>query len=132
MSITAAAAAEEIVIDLFERLTTPRPEECLYCYVNRMLEEHGCDCSLRWARHYRDKQAPRATALERRLGYLGGYCDCEIFLNGMTVKTELLTGTDDEDPQPTWPEPFPACPGVRAGSTQPCAVWVRRSRSHYW
>ncbi|MDX6357453.1 MAG: hypothetical protein QOH37_507 [Nocardioidaceae bacterium] len=46
--------------------------ECLYCYVARMLDEHGRDCTLRWAGHYRDLRAPRATTLERRLGSMGG------------------------------------------------------------
>jgi hypothetical protein len=30
-------------------LTGVRDGECLYCYVARMLNEHGCDCTLRWA-----------------------------------------------------------------------------------
>jgi len=59
-----------------------RPGECLCYYVGRLLNEYCCDCTLRFARQYRDAVAPRATALERRLGYVGGYCDCVIFLNG--------------------------------------------------
>jgi len=39
----------------------------------------------------RDVTAPRATALEQRLGDLGGFCDCEIFLNGDTPAAELWT-----------------------------------------
>src|SRR4051794_40848267 len=66
-----------------------RDKECLCCYVARMLDEFPCDGSLRHALHYRDVIAPRATALARRLGNLGGYCDCEIFLNGYQ-----LLGTD--------------------------------------
>ena len=61
-------------------LTEPHERECLLCYVHRMLE-YGCT-GLRWAVRYRDLRAPRATAMERRLGEKGGYCDCEIFLNG--------------------------------------------------
>ena len=64
-------------------LTRPHARECLVCYVLRMLNEFGCDTTLRFARGYRDLRAPRATALETRLGNMGGFCDCEIFLNGM-------------------------------------------------
>ena len=64
---------------LSSALTDPHDGECLLCYVYRMLE-HGCT-GLRWALHYRDLRAPRATALEARLGQKGGYCDCEIFMN---------------------------------------------------
>ena len=61
----------------------------------------------------------------------GGYCDCEIFLNGMTLSPRLLTRTDDgcED---AWPDPLPTCSGVRAGSTQPCPLWVRQRPLGWW
>ena len=32
---------------------------------------------------------PRATALEHRLGRMGGYCDCEIFMNAYTPHHDL-------------------------------------------
>ena len=60
--------AEQYVRVLARVLTSPRPHECLLCYVLRMLNEFGCDTSLRFAVTYRDQQAPRATALEVRLG----------------------------------------------------------------
>ena len=119
MTDTALREAEAIVLDLNRRLTGVRDDECLYCYVARMLEEHGCDNTLRWAARYRDLRAPRATALESRLGQMGGFCDCEIFLNGV-----MPAGGEDEDE----PRPLPACEGVRAGSTQGCQIWGRRRR----
>lgn len=112
-------------------LTDPHEGECLLCYVHRMLE-HGCT-GLRWAARYRDLRAPRATALERRLGQKGGFCDCEIFLNGYELAPEHWTPARDYEeggvsyyvePQP--PDPLPACRGVRAGSTQGCTLWVRQ------
>lgn len=117
-------------------LTDPHDGECLLCYVHRMLE-YGCT-GLRWAVRYRDLRAPRATAMEHRLGERGGYCDCEIFLNGYEPAHELwaparehdedgVTVIDDED----WPEQLPACRGVRAGSTQGCSLWVRQRRG-WW
>ena len=114
-------------------LTAIRPAECLLCYVHRMLE-FGCT-GLRWARHYRDLRAPRATALEHRLGRRGGFCDCEIFLNGYTLAPERLVHpppyvengvTYEEDP--VHPVPMPECLGVRKGSTQGCDLWARRFR----
>ena len=74
-------------------LTAVRPAECLLCYVHRMLEL-GCT-GLRWAQRYRDLRAPRATALERRLGQRGGFCDCEIFLNGYTLAHDPARRTSD-------------------------------------
>jgi hypothetical protein len=118
---------------LSSALTDPRDGECLLCYVYRMLE-HGCT-GLRWALRYRDLRAPRATALEGRLGQKGGYCDCEIFMNAYQPVHELWTpGREyDEggmtywvDPEP--PEQLPPCRGVRAGSTKGCTLWVRQYR----
>jgi hypothetical protein len=114
-------------------LTDPHDGECLLCYVHRMLE-FGCT-GLRWAVRYRDLRAPRAIGLEARLGQKGGYCDCEIFLNGYEPAQELwipsreydedgVTYLDDEE----WPEQLPACRGVRAGSTKGCTLWVRQRR----
>src|SRR5688500_18601353 len=88
-------AIDEQLVQLMRRmatrLTQPRPGECLVCYVARMLDEFGCDNTLRFARAYRDQVAPRATGLERRLGDMGGFCDCEIFLNGMRLAPQLRT-----------------------------------------
>ena len=112
-------------------LTDPQPNECLLCYVWRMLE-FGCT-GLRWAVRYRDLRAPRATALERRLGDKGGFCDCEIFLNGFELRPELWVQAHEYDEDgityeedPSYPDPMPPCRGVRRGSTQGCALWVRR------
>src|SRR5438105_4691710 len=77
-------------------LTEPRPDECVLCYVDRMLDAFGCDTTLRWARRWRDLRRPRATGLERRLESRGGFCDCEIFLNGWTLREDLWV-PDDED-----------------------------------
>lgn len=119
---------------LAAELTDPGPGECLLCYVYRMLE-HGCT-GLRWAARYRDLRAPRATALERRLGSKGGFCDCEIFMNAFDLRVEhlepereyidadgVVTITD-----PMYPNPMPACLGARRGSTRPCGLWAARSR----
>ena len=75
---------------------------------------------------YRDLRAPRATALERRLLSKGAGCDCEIFYNAYTYRPAYLV-VDPESGYPEFPEdPLPDCLGVGRGSTQPCALWVRR------
>ena len=116
-------------------LTDPRERECLLCYVHRMLD-YGCT-GLRWATRYRDLRAPRATALERRLGDRGGFCDCEIFLNGYEPTRDLWTPDREVDEdghtyyvEADWPEQLPACRGVRAGSTQSCTIWVKQWRGY--
>jgi len=68
------------------QITQPKPRECLHCYVYRMLE-FGCT-GLRWAKRYRDLRAPQATALDRRLMSKGAGCDCEIFMNGWSLRRE--------------------------------------------
>jgi len=127
--------AERILAAASCGLLAPDPRECLLCYVHRMVQEFGCDGRLRFAVHYRDARAPRATGLERRLGRAGGYCDCEVFLNGFDLRPrywvpEVAPEQDDDGDydELTWPDPLPPCAGVRAGSVQPCSLWWRRSR----
>jgi len=126
--------AESVLAEVSSGLLGPRPGECVLCYVYRMITEFGCDCRLRFAMHYRDVRAPRATGLERRLGQVGGYCDCEVFLNGYEPRPQYWVPevsddlTEDDEPEFTWPDPMPDCTGVRAGSTQPCSLWSRQYR----
>ncbi len=132
---TPADEAENYVRSLATALTTPRRGECLACFVHRQLAEFGCDNTLRFAVRYRDVTAPRASALEQRLGDLGGFCDCEIFLNGYTPAAEFWTpereieddrGMEVIEAEP--PETLPDCRPVRRGSTRPCTVWARHRR----
>jgi hypothetical protein len=105
-----------------DALAMPLPVECLACYVWRMLNDYGCNATLRWARRWRDARAPRATALEHRLARRGGCCDCELFLNVWSPPMVV----DDEDSESGWRLRLPPqlCRGVRRGSSQPCATWV--------
>jgi hypothetical protein len=127
--LTAFAEAETFVRGLAHELTCVRPGECVYCYAIRMIDAFGCDTTLRWAARFRDLTAPRATALESRLGQMGGYCDCEIFLNGVSIARADGTAYDDEDAS-SWE--IRPCSGVRSGSTQGCAQWARRARWPRW
>ena len=118
-------------IELSQGLTTPKASECLFCYVYRMLASHGCNGKLHWAAFWRDLRAPRATALERRLSERGGYCDCEIFMNGWTP-SEAITKWDPETEDEIWPDPMLSCPGVRPRSSQSCSLWQPMSRREGW
>lgn len=119
---------EQHLGELSSTLTQPEPAECVLCYVERMLAAFGCDCTLRWARRWRDLRSPGATGLERRLEARGGSCDCEVFLNGWGLREDLLAL--DGDGEPAWPTERPPCAGVGPRSSQPCAIWVpwRRPR----
>ncbi len=60
----------------------PSPDECLRCYVDRMVLSHGCDTSLRFTRRWLDESSftnPRR--LLRWFQSSGGYCDCEVLMN---------------------------------------------------
>jgi hypothetical protein len=104
--------AERLIREYAGRLATIQPRECLACYLDRVLRDTGCDGSLRLARAYRDAVAPRATALERRLGDHGGFCDCEVLMNVYWARSDRVV----------------PCLGVRRGSTQPCELWEPPSR----
>ena len=127
MSIDASIVdeAETLVRQLAEHFTQARGDECLCCYVWRMLDDFPCDGSHRHAYRYRDLRAPRATALRERLSRVGACCcDCEIFMNGYTLRAgqDLLEQVD------TGLATLPPCQGVRRGSVQPCRNWARIRR----
>ena len=122
----------EVSVDM----TTPRDGECLLCFMVRQLDELGCDTTLRFAQRYRDLRVPRATALERRLEQVGGFCDCEVFMNGYTLDRRWWTPEKEIDTGDGWvevidaqpPDPMPSCQGVGPRTIQPCALWVRQRR----
>lgn len=132
------------------RILTPRPGECLACYVFRQLGEFGCNGTHRFAENFRDRTAPRATALLERLGRMGACCcDCEMFLNAFTFGPKpwitsmpfgeligIRFGSEeaidvreklgiDEPPATTL---YLCCRLVRRGSTQACGNWARIRR----
>ncbi len=122
---TPVVAAEEFVAELAESLTAPVRGECVLCYCARRVGQFGCDGSPRWARRWRDVVAPRATALLRRLSERGGFCDCEVFLNGWQLREDLLV-VEVVSGELVLPEADPPCAGVRAGSSRPCPLWLPR------
>jgi hypothetical protein len=86
----------------------PGEQECLRCYLMRMMNQTGCDGTHRWTTRWRDARVPRATGLLRRLARRGGCCDCEVLFNVW----------------PDYPEaqgPLP-CAGVAPGCIEPCGL----------
>jgi len=113
--------------EMAEAATMPRGSECVACYVARMLDDFGCDTTLRWARRFRDVRSPTASGLERRLGNMGGFCDCEIFLNSLEMSRHVLVRDVHTDELEMPPE-LPDCAGVRRTSTRWCSNWERQLR----
>ena len=117
--------AEEYLHRVAQEVLAPHPQECVLCYVARMVEEHGCDSTLRWVGRFRELRSPLATGLEERMRSVGGFCDCEVFGNGWGLAREHLVRDLDSDELEA-PERLPTCAGVgRMDSTKPCRVWVR-------
>jgi hypothetical protein len=117
---------EEEIAGLARLLTAPRMGECVFCFTNRMVVDHGCDHTLRWVRRWRELRAPRATALLRRLRARGAFCDCEVFANGWDVTVQTVH--DPVTGEECWPPEVTGCRGVRPGSAQPCTLWQPRPR----
>jgi hypothetical protein len=104
---------EETIVNhsLTEANESPDPgeNECLRCYLMRMLHISGCDGTHRWTTRWRAARAPQATDLLRELAGRGGICcDCEVIFN-------------------VWPD-YPEnevllpCAGTSPGCTDPCAL----------
>lgn len=104
------------------RLASPLPRECVLCFVWRMVDAYGCNATGRWVRLWREARAPRATAVEHRLGRRPAFCDCELFVDNWDLRPlreAVRAGL------PAARARAVACPGVRGGSAQPCGLWER-------
>ncbi len=105
----------------------PYPDECVICYLRRMVADEGCDHSLRWAVRFRDLRSPAAHSLVRRLLALGG-CDCAVLADGLRPVREVLV-RDVHTDELEEPEHWPGCAGVGPTSSRPCRHWERRART---
>jgi len=102
-----AREVESEIADLAERVTAPGPDECLRCFLLRMITEFGCDGTYRWTIRWRDVRSTQPRGLLDQLGRRGGFCDCEVLMNVF----------------PDYPQVSVAlpCAGVaRPGSWRPC------------
>src|SRR6478672_10995228 len=91
MTTDDVADVERWLRSVAAEMTTPGDGECLLCFMHRQLDDFGCDNTLRFATRFRDLRVPRATALERRLEQVGGFCDCEVFMKGFTLHDRWWT-----------------------------------------
>jgi hypothetical protein len=48
MDATTPDQIERHLAALQDSLTTPQAAECVFCFVDRMLDAFGCDTTLRW------------------------------------------------------------------------------------
>lgn len=133
--------AEQTLTDVATEVLEPRAGECLLCYLYRNVNEFGCNGTHRFTLEYRNRVAPRATALIRRIKDMGACCcECELFMNAYQPHGSLWQPggwVTDDNGEHAWleaemPANLPSCPGVRRGSTQPCAHWVRTGRRSGW
>jgi len=76
-----ARAVESEIANLADRLTAPGPDECLRCFLIRMITEFGCDGTYRWTIRWRDVRATALSSLLSQLSRRGGFCDCEVLMN---------------------------------------------------
>lgn len=116
-------------------LPEAQSQECINCYVHRMLGRFTCAGDFRIALHYRDTRAPGAKALENRLRNAGATCDCEII--SAAWKRERPRRYEPEHPAGIWRVvdragpltlPWPGCKQGGSRSSQPCVLWRRRKR----
>lgn len=99
----------------------PRRQECVVCYVDRLLRRGDCSGDLDLAAWWGGLRAPRATTLVPRLRALGATCDCEVL-------TRLYVSVPALERRTAAPWDAPVCKGVPTGSAQPCRAWLRRPR----
>ncbi|GMA19641.1 DUF2695 domain-containing protein [Arsenicicoccus piscis] len=116
MTSATHASRRRAVLPPFDQ---PFADECLACFVYRVLAVHGCDGGLRWTMRWRDARAPRATALASRLASASATCDCRVVFTAYRVVARLreLHGGS--------PATLPPCQRVRQGSAHPCSHWER-------
>ena len=60
----------------------PGQDECLRCYLVRMIRAHGCDNTKQWTLRWRHGRAPGDGQLLEQIEERGGICcDCEVVFN---------------------------------------------------
>lgn len=86
----AGVIAEQHVRAVSEQLTRPARPECLLCYLNRLVQEFGCDGTLRWSKRWADSQPGGKRFSPKRLERGGGFCDCEVIMNVFRAEIPAL------------------------------------------
>jgi uncharacterized protein DUF2695 len=100
--------AERELRRLAEGLNVADPDECLYCYLVRVLEHFGCDNTLCWTERWRDQQPTPYGWLIGWVRRNGGFCDCEVLFNVFDgprrnrSKPELRCAASHANPPHEW------------------------------
>lgn len=66
----------------FSGSSQPDEHECLYCYLDRVLQVFGCDGLTFTTRWITSRRRPHKWVL-RWVEANGGFCDCEVILNAL-------------------------------------------------
>lgn len=103
---------------------SPERNECLPCFLARVLARVGCAGTFEWTKEWRAVRSPRATSLEDRLSSLGAECDCLVLAH--LYQPQLMLWTRSAAGGLIEPNPMPVCAGVRPRSTKPCTHWTDR------
>ena len=83
---------EAALVQTSERLTAPRPDECLLHYLQRMLSEFGCAghrFTKRWSEGRKVRGRP-VLVWARETG--GCCCDCEVIMNSLGRRSTRRRG----------------------------------------
>ncbi|HEY1623820.1 MAG TPA: DUF2695 domain-containing protein [Streptosporangiaceae bacterium] len=104
----------------------PVREECLRCYLARMIRAHGCDNTMKWTLRWRDRRAPGDVQLLDNLEERGGICcDCEVVFNVWQGEEEDWPPAEEQGDRSGTAGPLPSrCAGAAGGDPlMLCARW---------
>ncbi len=134
------AAAEEVLAaalaEDFATLAALEPDECLACYVTRMVFRYGCDGTWRFVEHHEGVSGGPHTA-EQEDWRREGECDCAVYELGFDLADDVEEPVEHLDAgvipvvlhhEWPWPNPHP-CQGVGDGPGQRCRLWQPLDRA---
>lgn len=108
---------------------SPRPGECLACFLHRMLAGRPCVGTFVWTDHYRVSRARRAVSLVDRLRSRGAACDCSV-VDVVWWPSPRARGSGPGETghlTSTGPVAVPSlCGGEQTRPSQACDNWAAR------
>lgn len=122
--------AEHLLRGAASSLLEPSFRECIVCFIHRQNSEYGCDGTLRFALYFRDRKAPRATALRSRFERLNSRCDCEVLSRGYlsTFRLDEVLSAQFGPESGHWKASVRTCTGEASRQSTPYAA--EGSRQH--
>jgi hypothetical protein len=103
----------------------PGRQECLRCYLVRMIRAHGCDNTKKWTIRWRARRAPGDGQLMGQIEERGGICcDCEVVFNVWEHEDPDWEAGHEDFRSGTAGSPGVVCPGTSGGDPlAPCPRW---------